>query len=349
MLNKPETNMLTIYLIPILLAIFLAINMGASGTSPSFSAVYGADLLKKENIPGLFGIFVFLGVIIAGEKVIATIQKGILPGTSMNLTITIIILLSVSLSLFMANMLKVPQSTSQSTVFALIGPAIYFDNLETDKLFFQIIPTWFITPVLAFILAVILGKIFYKIFRERYSEFISSMSSSLTLKLLVIGGACYVAFAIGSNNVANAVGPVVAMVSNILSLSAEDPSYLMIVTIAACMIAPFFGIGSSIMGTRVIGTTGKEIVNFGPLGATLISIITATLLLLASVTKGIPTSLVQMNTGAILGLSVVKKGWNQTGSNTPLKKILTVWLVAPILSLFISVTLTIAADYYGLL
>ena len=46
--------------------------------------------------------------------------------------------------------------------------------------------------------------------------------------------------------------------------------------------APCFGIGSSIFGSRVIQTTGKEIIEFGPMGATLLSIVTASLLLFAS-------------------------------------------------------------------
>jgi sulfate permease len=115
------------------------------------------------------------------------------------------------------------------------------------------------------------------------------------------------------------------------------------------MIAPFFGIGSSMMGYRVIKTTGKEIIQFGPLGATLISVITATLLLLASTTRGIPTSLVQMNTGAILGLGVSKIGWKAIKNDTPLGKIVTIWIVAPLIAMAISTSLTILADYLGML
>jgi len=46
-------------ILPLIVAIFLAINMGASGTAPSFSAAYGANLIPRSLIPGLFGIMVF--------------------------------------------------------------------------------------------------------------------------------------------------------------------------------------------------------------------------------------------------------------------------------------------------
>jgi sulfate permease len=40
--------MLSILLIPFLAAMFLAINMGDSGSSPSFSAAYGANIIRKD-------------------------------------------------------------------------------------------------------------------------------------------------------------------------------------------------------------------------------------------------------------------------------------------------------------
>ncbi len=153
----PTANMLSIHLLPLLVAMFLAINMGGSGTAPSFSAAYGANLIRRDLIPGLFGIFVFAGAIIAGKKVILTVGGDILPSEHVTLTLTVIVLASVSLSLFFANMLRVPQSTSQSTIFALAGPAIYLDVLQTKRLFLEIIPTWFITPILAFSIAFIVG------------------------------------------------------------------------------------------------------------------------------------------------------------------------------------------------
>lgn len=341
--------MLSIYLIPLIVAIFLAINMGASGTAPSFSAVYGADLMKKEMIPGLFGFFVFAGVIIAGEKVVLTIGKGILPNEIMTITLTVIIVLSIALSLLLANLMGVPQSTSQSTVFALVGPALYFGNLQTDKLVFEIIPTWFITPVLAFVLALLAGKLIYKPLKTRFKGMIKKISESKTIRYFVIASACYVAFSIGSNNVANAAGPILAMAVNELNMTMSDPNVVLVIIIVSFMISPFFGIGSSMMGYRVIKTTGKEIIKFGPLGATLISVITATLLLLASTTRGIPTSLVQMNTGAILGLGVSKIGWKAIKNDTPLGKIVTIWIVAPLIAMAISTSLTILADYLGML
>lgn len=54
-------------LLPYILAMILALAMGGSGTAPAFSAVYGANIIRKTLIPGLFGIMVFLGAILLAK------------------------------------------------------------------------------------------------------------------------------------------------------------------------------------------------------------------------------------------------------------------------------------------
>ena len=65
--------MLIPFLIPFIIAMFLSINMGGSGTAPAFSAAFGANVIKKSLIPGLFGLAVFAGAIIGGEQTAKTI------------------------------------------------------------------------------------------------------------------------------------------------------------------------------------------------------------------------------------------------------------------------------------
>ena len=109
----------------------------------------------------------------------------------------------------------------------------------------------------------------------------------------------YVAFSIGTNNVANAVGPLANLSFNTLSISESDYVYILI--LSTLIIAPCFGIGSSLFGYKVVKNTGKEIVLFGKIEAVIIAFISASLLLTASLIKGIPTSLVQLNVAAIIG------------------------------------------------
>jgi len=327
---------------------FLAVNMGGSNTAPSFSAAYGANILRRDAVPGLFGLCVFLGAIIAGKEVVKTIGTGIFPEQAMSLGRTTIILLSISLSVFFANLLKVPQCTSQSTVAALVGVALYFDMLKTDKLLLEIIPAWFILPILAFVVSVIVGKLFYRQLRRGTIGF-ARVARHSSVKVTVVLASCYVAFAAGANNVANAAGPISSMIFNEFEIPHNPENFQLCMILATLMIAPCFGIGSSIFGARVLETTGKEIIDFGPMGATLISLITATLLLFASVTKGIPASLVQLNTGAIIGLGVCKIGVKGILTHTAVRKVFAVWLVAPLIAMLLALMLTFLADRIGLI
>lgn len=331
-------------LIPFLTAMFLAINMGGSGTAPAFSSAYGANLIRKDLIPGMFGIFVFAGAILAGHKVTRTIGSGVLPGEMMSLTLTTIILISVSVSLFLANVLKVPQSTSQSTIFALIGPGVYFDKLQTDKLFFEMIPTWFVMPVLSFLITFFIAKVIYRPMQRAGWINYETLTAHPALKICVILACCYVAFSIGSNNVANASGPISSMISNELDIRVEGDRFMLIMVLATLMLAPCFGIGSSLFGPGVIETTGKEIIDFGPLGAILISTVTATLLLTASLWKGIPTSLVQMSSTSIIALGIGRVGHKTILTRKTVRKLFVVWIIAPFISLLFAYGLTWLAD-----
>ncbi|CAN5169383.1 sulfate permease [soil metagenome] len=336
--------MFTIYLFPLLIAMFLALTMGGSGTAPAFSAAYGANLIRKDLIPGLFGVMVFAGAIIAGKQVAQTLGQGIIESSALNITLTSIILLSVALSLFFANLLGVPQSTSQSTVFALSGPAIYFDKFDSNRLFVEIIPVWFVLPVIAFLIIYFGGKYIFFPLRKRNKNFFIQLASHRFLKSIVIVSSCYVAFSIGSNNVGNASGPIASMVTNELNIDNSGSNGALVLIVITLIIAPCFGIGSSIFGYKLVRSSGKDLINIGPLAASAISFLTATLLLFASVVKGIPTSLVQLNTGAIIALGITKVGWKTIMSDPNVKKFWIVWIIAPLFSLFLSFLLTFIAD-----
>ena len=67
-------------LLPYIIAMVLAITMGGSGTAPAFSASYGANVIRKSLIPGIFGIAVFLGAFVAGKNTATAMGSGILSG-----------------------------------------------------------------------------------------------------------------------------------------------------------------------------------------------------------------------------------------------------------------------------
>jgi sulfate permease len=323
-------------LIPLLVGIFLAINMGASGVAPAFSAAYGANLLKRTVIPGLFGLMVFIGALVAGKATANTMGKDLIDPQLMNWALTTIILLGISISLLMANIVGVPQSTSQSAVMAITAPALLLGNSNHTKLLTEIIPAWFITPLLSFLICYLIGKYVYNPIRKRGYLTYGHLSKHPLVKGIIIASSLYVAFSIGSNNVANAAGPIATMVNNELQTS----NFLTIMILSTLLIAPNFAIGASVMGNKVLQNTGKGLFLFGPFEAIIISTVTATLLLVASVTKGIPTSLVQLNAGAIIGIGVARLGARNIFRKTSVNKFFAVWAVAPAVAFFTSLGMT---------
>ncbi|MEA3444506.1 MAG: inorganic phosphate transporter [Bacteroidota bacterium] len=337
-------------LIPFIIAMFLAITMGGSGTAPAFSAAYGANVIRKGLIPGLFGIMVFLGAIIAGKGTATTMGKGLLNPEIMSFTIVSIILFSVAISLLIANLVGIPQSTSQATVMSVVAPALYFNNLNSDKFLLEIIPTWFVLPVISFFISLFIGKYIYRPLRKRGYTLQRAQNENLkpVWNGLLVLMSLYVAFSIGANNVANAAGPIATMTANELNISGND-NYILIMILSTLIIAPSFAIGSSIFGHKIVKNTGKEIVLFGKFEAVIIAFVSSSLLLVASLTKGIPSSLVQLNVAAILGIGVAKLGAKNIFKKTEVKKFFLMWIIAPTIAFLLSLLLTFLADKYGYL
>lgn len=335
-------------LIPFILAIFLAMTMGGSGTGPAFSAAYGANVVRRGLIPGLFGIMVFLGAIIAGKGTATTIGKEIISPDLMSFTLVSVILFSVSVTLLIANLIGVPQSTSQATVLAVVAPACYFRALDSHKLFIEIIPTWFLLPVISFAISFFLGRYIYRPMRRRGLTL--PRASRLNLQPvwngLILVMSLYVAFSIGANNVANAAGPISIMTANELGIPLEE-NFVLIMILATLIVAPSFGIGSSLFGHKILKNTGKEIILFGKFEATIIAFVSASLLLAASLIKGIPSSLVQLNVASILGIGVAKLGPRNIFRKTQVRKFFVVWLLAPAIAFLISFLLIVLTDRMG--
>lgn len=334
-------------LIPFLVALFLAINMGGSGTGPSFSAAYGANVIRRSAIAGLFGIMVFFGALIAGKATATTLGKELLNPELMSYSIVSIILFAVSISLLVANLVGIPQSTSQSTVLAVTAAAIYFDQFNSNKLFIQIIPAWFILPVISFFLCFLIGKYIYKPIRKKGYFLSARLNEHPALRIIILLTSCYVAFSIGSNNVANASGPIASMIIKELNLEPGGKNFILIMILSTLVVAPSFGIGSSVFGRKILQNTGKEIILFGKIEAAIIAFVSATLLLLASVTKGIPTSLVQLNVAAILGIGVAKLGFKNIFRRTEVNKFFVMWVVAPAIAFILTLVMLYIADKNG--
>ncbi|MFH1542649.1 MAG: inorganic phosphate transporter [bacterium] len=298
-----------------ILIIFFSLNMGGSGIAPSFAAVYGGKLLNKGWIFILFAVFLTLGAVSFGGRVSTTLGKGFLPSQYFTLEVALAVIFSAALAIFVSNIFKVPQSTSLVTIGSIVGAGLFTGGLNWQT-FKYLLPAWIILPVLAFVITFLLFRVIYPPdFRNLwFYERIHSWKG--TLKIVSIVTACLVAFAVGANNVANAVGPLfgAGLISNPL--------------LGIFFIAPLFVIGGVLFGEKTMASIGREIVPLGLVTSSLVSFVTASLLSVASF-MGIPYPLVLLNGAAILAVSTLKHGHVVAVRQAESQRLVLIWLLAP--------------------
>jgi len=301
----------------IIAVVFFAMNMGGSGIAPSFASVYGARLISRKKATILFSIFVVFGAVTLGGRVAKTLSSGLVAKELFTPQVALIILLSAAVSLFIANLLKVPQSTSWVTVAATFGAALYFNNLNLITTF-RMVGMWLILPLIGFALTFFSFRSIYPPRAENFWFYEKVHSWKKNIHFLALASSCYVAFAIGANNVANAVGPLMGanLISPLLGL---------------LIISPLFGLGGWLIKDRTMKTIGKEIVPLGLITSTIVSIITASLLIVASF-LGFPQSLVQLNALAIMAVGTIKHEHVLAAKEKAVQKTFLVWLIAPFVS-----------------
>lgn len=147
---------------------------------------------------------------------------------------------------------------------------------------------------------------------------------------LQILSACLVAFAHGANDVANAIGPVAAVINTLkthsLASQSAVPSWLLALGGAGIVL------GLATWGWRVIETVGKKITELTPTRGFAAEFGAATTILLAS-KLGLPISTTHALIGSVLGVGMAR-GLKALNLQT-LKEIVVSWIVTiPLCALF---------------
>lgn len=307
----------------IIISVFLALNMGVSGFSVSFTPSYGSRILNKSKAALLYGACVLAGGILIGSRVVHTLANKISLQQISPIS-GLLILFSAGVMMFLSNILKIPQSTSFVTVASFLGAGLFYRKVNWQTIL-AIIIVAVIFSVLSFILTFFIeGKIYpprqknlrlyenFHIHRNKFKKFIVLTDM-------------YSAFGIGTNNVANVVSPIVGSMS-------INPFF------ALALAAPFFGLGAYISGEKVINTVSRDIVPIGEISATIISFITASFVIIASL-LGLPAPYVQFTTFSVLAISCIKDGVGHTLGKSIFKRIISVWILVPLCTVFLNLFL----------
>lgn len=317
-------------------ALFFAMNIGASGTAAAMGAAFGAGAIKKKRFALLLvAISAFLGAVLGGGEVVKTIGTGIIPSDLLSAETVVIILLGATLTLFLANILGIPLSTSEVTVGSIIGVGAAFQALYTDTLF-VIISFWVIIPIASFFITFLLGHLI-RVSEKRWPQLTKKGRWTKWLSLLLITGGCLEAFSAGMNNVANSIGPIVGA-----GMIATDKGLL--------IGAIFTSLGAILLGGKVLETNGKKITKLSLLQGSAVSFTGGTLVIIASM-FGLPIPLTQVTTCGILGVGAVQDGFSILQKNV-IKRIALVWVISPLASLVVAyllINIFTKLDVYNIL
>ncbi len=288
--------------------VFLGWSLGANDASNVFGPAVTSRMIKFWTAAVLASIFVLLGALLQGQAGIETL-KGL---TVLSLENAVISSVAAAVTVTIMTLLRLPVSTSQSVVGAIIGIGFLTRDLNISGLE-KVIICWFGTPVGGLIIAVIVYKILallYNLIR------LNPFRADIVVRICLIGATLYGAYALGANNVANVTAVFVG--AGLLSVFAA-------VLIGGLSI----GLGILTFSKPVMATVGKKLVRLDAFSALVVLLAEAiTVHIYAYI--GVPVSTSQAIIGAVLGVGLVKG--ISTVSKKTLVSILTGWFLTPVAS-----------------
>jgi len=331
-------------IVGLIAAFYMAWNIGANDLANSMGDVVGAKALTMRQVIILAGIMNFLGAVLLGSRVTSTIGKGIIPISDMDPHMAALgalsALIAAGIWVTIATYFNLPVSTSHSIVGAMLGfglVSVIMGNIQMGdiswKVLLQIAFGWVLSPVAGMVLGYLIFSAVRLSFIER-AENIGKLEG--VFRYLLICSSCYQAFSFGSNDVANAIGPVSVVMG---TLGEEVPIGLLV-----------FGgigivIGLSTWGYRVIYTIGEKITELTPTRGFSADIACASTVIMCS-SLGLPVSTTHVLVGATIGVGLAR-GLQAVNLNV-IRNIVYSWLLTVPVATVVAMVVYLGLIWLGL-
>ncbi len=292
----------------VIAGLYMAWNIGANDLANAMGTSVGSGALSLKQVIIVAGVFEFLGAVMFGKRVTSTIAKGIIPVDSIKMIdphIVVIGMLAAILAagfwITLATFYNLPVSTTHSIVGAVLGfglvtayqGLISLSSIDWGMLV-KIVGSWLVSPVLGAVLAYIIFSIIRILFLQKTDHPYNIEKKFVKLQILT---ACYIAFAHGSNDVANAVGPLYAGLDALGAVNTVVPIWVMAVGGLGMVI------GLATWGYRVIETIGTRITELTPTRGFSAEFATATVVVVHSFSS-LPISTTHTLVGSVIGVGL---------------------------------------------
>ncbi|NOZ23222.1 MAG: inorganic phosphate transporter [Planctomycetes bacterium] len=271
-------------ILAILPGIYLGWGLGSNNAANVFGPPVGAGIVKYRQAIALTAIFVMAGAFIEGEKCLDTIG-GL---SKVHLTAAVLITLAAAITVNVLTYLRLPISTSQAIVGAIMGISVVQGTKLEHATLIKIVLCWLFTPFGAAIIAFVLYIVLRWIWVRRVTD-LQTFNKTIRYGSILIG--CYAAYNLGANNLANVTGIYVG--AGFLSPGSA-------VLIGGISIA----VGVVTYSGRVMMTVGKSITPLDPFSG-LVALLAEALTLHIYTQIGVPVSSSQAIVGAVVGVGMV--------------------------------------------
>jgi phosphate/sulfate permease len=189
--------------------LFLGWTLGANDASNVFGSAVGSKLIRFRQAAIIASIFVVLGAVLQGAGGSHTLGK---LGSVDALGGAFTVALAAGMSVLWMTKSKLPVSTSQAIVGAIIGWNFFTGNPTDINSLTTIVATWISGPILGGFFAVLLFLLLQFILRKRKIHLIK-LDAYIKYALLIVGA--FGSYSLGANNIANVVGVFIPSAPNI--------------------------------------------------------------------------------------------------------------------------------------
>jgi phosphate/sulfate permease/DNA-binding CsgD family transcriptional regulator len=316
--------------------LFLGWTLGSNDASNVFGSAVGSKMIRFKQAAIIASIFVVLGAVLQGAGGSHTLGK---LGSVDALGGAFTVALAAGFSVFWMTKLKLPVSTSQAIVGAIIGWNLFTGNPTDYNSLTKIVTTWISGPILGGIFAVLLFLLFRFILKKSKIHLIR-LDRNIKYGLLIVGA--FGSYSLGANNIANVVGVFVPSAPNIsldFGLFALNGTQLLFL-VGGISIA----IGILTYSKKVMMTVGDSLMRLNAETA-LIVVLSHSLVLFVFSSQNlsdlfvsiglppiplVPVSSSQAIVGAIIGIGLLKGGRNI--QLNIIGKIALGWITTPIIA-----------------
>ena len=332
--------------------LFLGWSLGANDAANIFGTAVGSRMVSFKKAAIIASIFVILGSVIQGHGATKTLSElGAVDALGGAFTIALCAAIIVTLM----TKYKLPVSTGQAIVGAIIGWSL-FSAISIDiKVLIKIFSTWISGPILGAIFSALLYILMRKIIRNTRMHLLR-LEAIIRLLLIVVGA--FGAYSLGANNIANVMGVFVNSINfdiQIGSFSFHSTELLFLLGSIA------ISIGIFTYSKKVMDTVGNGIISMTPEAAIVVVLSQALVLFIFSSSNLsnaiqsiglppiplVPVSSTQVVIGSVLGIGMVK-GVQELQFKV-VGRIMLGWLLTPLLAgIFTFISLFFVQEVFGI-